>query len=64
MNLSSIYFNELAERADELDEAEEAIERLKKETEGQDLREFELREKFEEHYLWEKTLIWMRSINM
>ncbi|WP_034444064.1 GNAT family N-acetyltransferase [Butyrivibrio sp. AE2032] len=51
MNLNYIYINELADRAEELDEVEEAIEQLKKETEGQKLREFELRDKFEELYL-------------
>ncbi len=61
MNLNTIYYNELADRADELDEAIEAIEQLKKETEGQKLREFELRDKFEELYLKKISILYQTA---
>ena len=51
MNLNSIYFSKLTDKAEDIEEINEALEKAKAEVEGKNLSELELRKKLEKLYL-------------
>ncbi len=63
MDINSIYLKKLTEQADMSIYFDEVLEELWKETEGQELKEIDLRKKFEEIYL-EKIRIQLRAARL